>query len=228
MDLKQHRHWRVRPDLERRFTYNGFLTCSECGKIIHTALARRDYYACKGRRTSHTCPTKYMGREKLEAVLDHLFADQLTDARFISQCVETLAARNQQDDSAVRIQRLTAEIKTLREKRSRVVDGFIEGILSREERDLRLATIDHELQVSQQILIRETPPDCLSTKALVDALAPLAEWTYWTRDQKRSVLSALIPDIRVADYRVESLGLKLLPVSIQNTRMDTGSWRPPA
>ena len=54
MDLKQAKHWRTQPDIEHRFTYNGFLSCSTCGQIIHTALARKDYYACKGRRaTTH-------------------------------------------------------------------------------------------------------------------------------------------------------------------------------
>ena len=83
MDLKQRKHWRTRTDYEHRFTYNGFLTCSICREVIHTALARRDYYACKGRRTTHKCQTKYMGRGKLERVLDGLFADRLTKPVFL-------------------------------------------------------------------------------------------------------------------------------------------------
>ena len=73
MDLKQAKHWRSQPDIEHRFTYNGFLTCSSCGNVVHTAFARRDYYACKGRRTGHTCATRYMAREKLESRLYFLF-----------------------------------------------------------------------------------------------------------------------------------------------------------
>ena len=77
MDLKQRKHWRSETEYEHRFTYNGFLTCSSCGEVIHTALARGDYYACKGRRVKHRCQTKYMRRDKLEIVLDDLFAQQL-------------------------------------------------------------------------------------------------------------------------------------------------------
>lgn len=62
MDQKQAKHWRCQENIERRFTYNSFLTCSVCGEIVHTAFARRDYYACKGRRTEHKCPTMYMRR----------------------------------------------------------------------------------------------------------------------------------------------------------------------
>ena len=42
---------------------------------------------------------------------------------------------------------------------------------------------------------------------MIQAFAPLAEWTYRSREQKRSVLSTLVPEIRVADYKIESLGL---------------------
>lgn len=83
MDLKQRKHWRSRPGYEHRFTYNGFLTCSICGEVVHTALAGRDYYACKSRRTDHKCPSKYMARERLEELLDGLFAEQLTSPTFL-------------------------------------------------------------------------------------------------------------------------------------------------
>ena len=129
MDRKQSKHWRCQENIERRFTYNGFLTCSSCGEIIHTALARRDYYACKGRRSAHTCRTKYMRREKLEAVLDELFATSLSSSRFVGLCVGEIKRRTAHGDSARRIQNLTAEINVLRRKRERVVNSFIDGVI---------------------------------------------------------------------------------------------------
>jgi hypothetical protein len=63
---------------------------------------------------------------------------------------------------------------------------------------------------------------------LIETLAPLAEWEYWTRDQKRQVLSTLVPDIRVADYKVESLGLNSGLFSNEDTHKGKGSWRRPA
>ena len=124
MDLKQAKHWRSQPDIEHRFTYNGFLTCSSCGNVVHTAFARRDYYACKGRRTGHTCATRYMAREKLESRLDSLFVDQLTSPQFLKSCVNELEQRHAQDDSAAGIQRLAAEVSSLREKRGRIWTHF--------------------------------------------------------------------------------------------------------
>ncbi|HMK31927.1 MAG TPA: recombinase family protein [Terriglobales bacterium] len=216
MDLKQAKHWRSRNDYEHRFTYNGFLTCSACGEPVHTALARRDYYTCRGRRSRHNCRTKYMARERLEPTLDLLFASELTNPKFVRRCVEELKRRNEENVSASRVQRLTLDIRTLREKRARVIDGFVEGLINREGRDLRLSAIDHDIGVAQDLLARESPPASLDVRKLIKAFAPLVEWRYWTREQKRQILSAMVPEIRVADYRVESLGISLL--SNEDTR----------
>jgi DNA invertase Pin-like site-specific DNA recombinase len=228
MDLKQRKHWRTRPNYEHRFTYRGFLTCSICGAVVHTALARRDYYACKGRRTDHTCPTKYMGREKLEEMLDGLFADRLSNPNFLEKCVDTLRKRSAQGRSGVEIQRLTSEINSLRRKRERVIDGFVEGVIGSEERNQRLTAIDGGIRMAEDASTREAVDTRLDTATLIEAFTPLAEWAYWTPEQKRLLLSTLVPEIRVADYTVESLGLNPSIFSNESTRMGRDSSPPPA
>jgi len=118
-----------------------------------------------------------------------------------------MAQRQDQNGSAARIQRLTAQVNSISNKRQRVMDSFIEGLIDRAERDQRLSSIDHELRVAKDLLMRETPALSWDTNDLIEAFAPLWGWEYWNREQKRAVLSAMVPDIRVADYRVESLGL---------------------
>jgi tRNA isopentenyl-2-thiomethyl-A-37 hydroxylase MiaE len=149
MDLKQQNHWRTRTDYVHRFAYNGFLTCATCEEPVQTALARRDYYACKGRRTAHKCPSKYMVREKLEKGLDELFAEHLTRRCFLEQCVEVLQQRSVKNASEVAILGLTQEIKALGRKRERIVDSFIDGALTREARDQRLTTVDRGIRSAQ-------------------------------------------------------------------------------
>jgi DNA invertase Pin-like site-specific DNA recombinase len=227
MDLKQAKHWRTQPDIEHRFTYNGFLTCSACGKVVHTAFARRDYYACKGRRSEHTCKTKYMGRERLEGRLDSLFAVRLTCPEFLERCVDELERRNAHDDSVARFQRLSAQVAGLGEKRTRVMDAFFDGTISRQERDSRLTVIDRDIESARGILMRypSTIPDL---DALIEAFAPLVEWEHWSREQKRSLLATIAPDIRVADYQIAALGLSSTLFSTENSRKDRDSSRPPA
>jgi DNA invertase Pin-like site-specific DNA recombinase len=223
MDVKEKKHWRSRVDYEHRFTYNGCMTCSRCGEPIHTALARRDYYACKGRRAAHTCNTKYMARERIETILDDLFSNHLTQPSFLERCAHELIRRSESDESAVRVRRLTSEITNSRRKRDRIIESFLDGILSREERDERLLIIDSDIQTAQDMLMRERPSVSPDVGVLTEALAPLAEWRYWSREQKRNLLAALVPDIRVADYEVESLGLNPTIFSNDNTRSGTDS-----
>jgi site-specific DNA recombinase len=225
MDVKQKKHWRSRPNLEHRFTYNGFLTCAKCGELIHTALARRDYYACKGRRSKGLCTTKYMAREKLEAKLDALFAEQLTDRRFLEQCLGEFARRTSCDSSAIRMQRLSLQLTRLREKRSRVLEAFLDGVISREERDQRLVSIDREILSSQTLLMQSTPPVGVSADSLSEAFSVLFEWKFWNREQKRSVLATLTPEIRVADYEVMSIGVSPVIFSNEGTLTGRDSWR---
>jgi site-specific DNA recombinase len=225
MDLKQKKHWRSQPNIEHRFTYNGFLTCAKCGELIHTALARRDYYACSGRRSKGICTTKYMAREKLEAKLDSLLTDKLTDRSFLEKCLQEFIRRADVDTSTVRIKSLTTQVTKLREKRGRLLEAFLDGVISREERDLRLLPIDQEIQCSQGLLVQMPPPPELNLNSLADAFGILVEWKFWTRDQKRSVLRTLAPDIRVADYDVMALGISPAVFSNENIHTGMDSWR---
>ncbi len=63
-----------------------------------------------------------MGRERLEVLLDLLFAERVTDAGFLEQCVEAIRRRSEQSGADLRIRRLMLEINALREKRSRVIE----------------------------------------------------------------------------------------------------------
>ena len=218
MDLKQQKHWRSQSGYTHRFTYNGFLSCPICGEQIQTANQRRDYYVCKGRRTFHKCQLKYMDREKLEKVLDGLFAYQLSSRSFLEKCTDELLKRSKENNSAVECQRLNSEINGLRRKRERVVDSYVDGVIEKTEMAKRLGPIDGGIRVASAALSRHEKNPDVDLEKLIAAFAPLVEWEFWTRDQKRQVLSSLTPDIRVANYKVESLGLNPSLFSNEDTR----------
>jgi site-specific DNA recombinase len=228
MDLKQKKHWRSRSGYEHRFTYNGYLTCL-CGEPIHTANARRDYYVCRGRTIAHVCDTKYMARKKLEPILDTLLSESLVSPGFLESCIRELKRRSESNESAVRVRHLTSEIERLGKKHARVIEAFFDDVVTREVRDERLATIERETKAAKELLAKEVLPVSLdSVSALTKALAPLAEWRFWGREEKRTLLAALVPDIRVADYKIESLGLSPVIFSNEKIRTGTDSWPPPA
>jgi hypothetical protein len=84
--------------------------------------------------------------------------------------------------------------------------------------------IDSGIDIAQGRLMREVPSTSLASGALIEAFAPLAEWEFGNRDQKRTVLATLTPDIRVADYKVESLGLNPALFSNEDTRTAAGTF----
>jgi hypothetical protein len=168
-----------------------------------------------------------MGRERLEGVLDGLFAKRLTSPQFLEGCVDQVLQRTELRESATKIERLTAEVDQLRRKRERVIDGFIEGVIENGERDRRLAAIDDGIRLAQGALNREEGSPALAPEQLIEAFAPLAEWEFWTRDQKRQILSTMVPDIRVADYKIDSIGLNASLFSNENTLTGRDSWRRP-
>lgn len=218
MDLKQEKHWRSQPHVEHRFIYNGFLTCAKCGELILTALARRDYYVCKGRRSNGVCTARYMAREKLESKLDSLFTEQLANRDFLEQCVRELKTRHSHEDTTAQTQRLATQVARLHEKRGRVLETFLDGLISREERDQRLLNIDGEIQRAQGLLMENTMDPKVDADRLGEAFSVLFEWTFWDREQKRSVLAALTPEIRVADYDLIALGMNPAVFSNESTR----------
>jgi len=225
MAHKAARHWRSQPGYETHFTYHGHLTCSLCGEMLYSSHTtgrhheRKDFYVCKGRRVSHTCDAPYQRREKLEPMLDGLLARELSSRAFLRTCIDTLKKRESRHDGQHRTQRLISHVHKLQARREKVVDIYLEGAIGREERDRRLADVDRDLQTAQSLLLQQQPAQPKAdVESLVDLLAPLAEWEYWSVEQKRRMLATVVPDIIVANYQVKSLGIRLHRDEERHTR----------
>src|SRR6185436_2218873 len=112
LELKKSR--RTKP--VSRFTYNTFLSCSLCSALIYTKYRRDDYYVCKARHISHTCPAAYMRRDRLESELDQLFAKRLTSPSVLSKLVKGLNKKRPTADTEL----LKERLQGLETKRQRV------------------------------------------------------------------------------------------------------------
>jgi hypothetical protein len=168
-----------------------------------------------------------MSRERLEEVLDGLFSVRLSSRFFLEKCVSELLQRSTENDSTAECQRLNSELNGFRRKRERVLDIFEDGVIGKAEMVKRLRPIDEGIRVASVELSRNEKGPGIDLEKLVAAFAPLVEWEFWTRDQKRQLLTTLTPDIRVADYKVESLGLNSSFFSNEDTRTGRDSRRRP-
>ena len=100
-------------------------------------------------------------------------------------------------------------MQALDKKRQRILDSYFEGVIDQDERDRRLGAIERDRAFYGDLLMREgMERPGLSAHSMAQAFAPFQEWKFLSRKHKRSLLTALVPEIYVNDYKV--LGVSLL------------------
>jgi DNA invertase Pin-like site-specific DNA recombinase len=214
MDTKSRLHWRSRPDFGHAFTYSGFLMCSECGSLIYGKYSRRHYYVCKkklGPCGPERCASPTMQRERLERNLDDLFGAQLTGRDVLRQLIGELEKKYDSATSACRIAQIGSEVGRVRKQREKVLDTFFEGVLTGEERDVRLASLDKRMTLAKEMLTRErreTLPK-VSAREIALALAPLFDWPVLGRESKRRILAAAVSEIYVSNCVVSRIAVSI-------------------
>jgi DNA invertase Pin-like site-specific DNA recombinase len=208
MAAKRLKHWRAKPDIHQRWTYNGFLTCGLCQNLVYTKFYRgRDYYVCKGRRNGLGCSASYMKRNQLEENIDVIFEKRLTDSSFLADLAAGRLNTAAQHEQASKIQNARSEVVRLRKKRERVLESYFEGVMSREHRDRKIHEIDKEIAANEQWIAEQAPLCNFSADLLAELFSPFTEWNLLGREDKRKLLSCLVPEIRVAEYKVYGISL---------------------
>jgi DNA invertase Pin-like site-specific DNA recombinase len=222
--LKKEKHWRSHVEAPNRYTYNGFLSCGDCASPLYTHTAKNEFYVCKSRNTREArlratrglvpCSNPYMLRKKLEPKIDFLLGEKLREREFLSRVVDEFNAgiENSVSTAATEKTVVSQKLTTLEAKRQRILEAFFDGAIDKQERDSRIANIDSELSAFRQILLDSTSA---AAEARTDAdfeaiLEPFSEWEFLERDDKRALLAALCPEIRVERYVVKSLMLNLV------------------
>jgi DNA invertase Pin-like site-specific DNA recombinase len=230
LSQKRDRHLRARHSTDSRFTYHGFLACSACGSAEYpkTYTSQKsglvsDYYVCsaKGSYISNKrnpipfedrCATVYMRRDRLEEHLDGIFATRLTDRGFLEAIVEQFEARVKGKGSEKKIARLQAQLGRLEEKRQRILDGYFEGMIPRDDRDGRVSAVERDRALVVAALEEEVPSHPgIGVQQLVALFRPLFTWRTMHVDSKRRILFSLVPEIKVANYVVDGMSLLVPP-----------------
>jgi DNA invertase Pin-like site-specific DNA recombinase len=201
MDLKRENSWRSRSDLSRRYSYNGYLNCP-CGSLVWTKQYRDDYYVCRDK-----CGAHYMRKDRLEPILDDLFARRLTDPEFLDRHI--LSPMESQPALQRNTALLHSQIASLCGKRKRVLDGYFDGVIPAQDRDERIEAIDRETKIIEALLANDTPADHFSLDSLCAAFRPFVQFDLLSRDDKRILLNTLAPKIVVKDYQVDGIWLSL-------------------
>lgn len=244
LSAKREHHWRAREFNESRFTYHGFLSCSACGKPEYTRTYNSkksglisDYYVCSAKGSyianrknliaaADRCATIYMRREKIETHLDEIFATRLTDRGFLRELADEFESRGKSAGSEKKIGRLQAQFAKLEEKRQRILDGYFEGVISKDDRDSRTSAVDRDRAIVvtalEEVLPKSHPE--IDVEQLVALFRPLFTWKTMHAESKRRILFSIVPEIKVANYLVA--GMSLIIPSLQGDATQTR--KPPA
>lgn len=196
------------------YTFNGFLACALCGDPLYTHRNRRaPYYVCKknGTRARHRgegCANPYVLAAKVEAKVEELLSRRLQHESALEAIAQELVKAQERPQIAGMDPDAAKELcASLEAKRTRVLDGFFEGVITRPERDKRLKAIDTELAACHDMLARTAPQSSPPPSAaqLADVLSVFAEFPYLNRDQKRSLLASLKARVFMERYTIQRL-----------------------
>jgi DNA invertase Pin-like site-specific DNA recombinase len=226
IELRRAKHWRSTSGIPGRYTYNGFLKCGDCGAPLYTHTSQREFYLCKTRHSRERrqraqlnlepCSNKYMLRDKLETKINSLLSEKLLEAQFLRALIEAhnnriLLAPSNKDQ--VDLGTVHQRISALQEKKNRILEAFYEGITGRKERDEALASVEREIAtyqgIAQSSALQRPKLPVANLDSALQILEPFADWDFLQREERRSLLRHLCPEISVFRYTVKSVTLNL-------------------
>ena len=223
MDAKSESCRRNRKNLGMA-SYNGFLYCDECGRVLTPVKGSgKGYYVCMSRCKSTTgCTQRYTRIADMENRIDTLIGGEMSNPAFLRRLAMRLQSTQENDKRASKIQQLDSEMKSLERKRSRVIDIFMEGDITKDERAERLAKIAEQLGTVNEELTRmqASAPAGTTLEQLVSMFTVFAGWETYSAEDRRRLLSLYAPRMRVRDGQVVSV-YRLL--DRQETRYDNKS-----
>ena len=198
------------------FTYNGLLWCAKCGARVHTFRNQLGgfYYLCSNKKRHNgkgecLCPdSKYLNRDRLEAVLNTLVSRTLADPKVLRRVAAEHRRQAELASNKSNVARLNQHLDALIEKRARVVDNYTDGLYTRAQRDSHFRDVEDQLATARDELARVTPDaPRFSPEELAALFAPFAEWDTLSRAERRRMLLALQPAFHVDGYRITGLFL---------------------
>jgi DNA invertase Pin-like site-specific DNA recombinase len=208
-----------------RFTYRGYLRCGCCKNLVYShspgktqSTGPKDFYYCKSKSPREKakrqsdglplhCNNRYMTRRVLEHEIDRELTSRLTDKSFLSPIIEA-HCRNLRSIDNVDQQVLRNQLDKLQQKRSRVIDLFVEGSISHEEKRVRLEDLKDQIVKVERELSR-TRPVAFHSGYVFEIVRVFREWSFLGMDQKRRLMEQILPEIFVDRYHVTGVTLRL-------------------
>ena len=209
IDAKSESTRRERPG--SRASYNGFVFCDACGRIMTPTRGSakgygKGYYVCMNRYERKGCTQRYCRIEDVEQRIDSLLSEQMTDPAFLRRLIVQWEARSKNDRKASQIERLETDQKSLERKRVRTIDMYADGDITKAERTERLGTIAEQLgRINEELSRLRDSAQPTDVSQLLEMFKVFASFDTRPREDKRRLLSLYIPRMRIKDGHIVGL-----------------------
>jgi DNA invertase Pin-like site-specific DNA recombinase len=212
LDVKRQGHRRERENTKNIVKYSGYVFCSICGApmvpVIKHYKGESYYYVCRNRRSPKSekerCPQHYLQAEKLEKAIDDVLGREVTSEAFAQKLAERIESNSPDDRSEERLVQIERDISTTKKRRCRIVESYIDGVLTKEDRDAKLKSLDADLKRMggeiERVCHQQVPS--LTEEQIAMAFQTFAEWEFLDREDRRKILAVTVPRIQVHNYSV--------------------------
>jgi hypothetical protein len=106
--------------------------------------------------------------------------------------------------SAERRAQIERDITLTTKRRDRVVESYIDDVLTKEDRDAKLKSLDADLKWMRGEIerVRHQQIPSMTEDQIAMAFQTFAEWEFLNREDRRKILAVTIPRIQVQNYSV--------------------------
>ena len=219
-----------------RFLYSGFLRCGYCGQPVYSKTrgskgkSSAEYYICRSKNDHYvrtkggsSCPGGYMQKDLVEETVTSFLAQRLVNKDYLESLVFAALADDLTREAEAKAAALKAELSKIEKKKAKILDLYGDGLFAKEELDKKVSALN-ELAAGLRLRLLGVEESLIARGKTVfrDAIGliagTLAEYPYWTADQKRTFLKSQIPEIRITDKGVSGFTLtagQKIPLEIQ-------------
>jgi DNA invertase Pin-like site-specific DNA recombinase len=193
-------------------TFNGFLFCHRCGHLMTTSRTKRkgisyEYYICINRKQGGTCDQPPVRVDQMETYLNHLLGEYVNSDEFTASLANEAESERSNEQIHKRLDNLESQTRAAQTKRAKIVDAYVDGLYTPEQRDERLKGLD--LQVAmltrELAMLRESLLPQFNKNELAALFHPFREFPLLKRPAKRTLLEVTIPRFRVENGEVVKL-----------------------
>ena len=198
---------------QQSYILTGFCECGECGGsytgggIVHGRTKKYYVYACSARKARRTdCKNMQIRKEILEGNVFKIIKDEIfrpNKIKYLSKEVEAQIKESNKLYNSTQ-KKLTNKIKYLNEKKNKLLDIFLDALISKEEYNNKNHEIEKELHYLESELNNLTYNEQISRKEIEKYLKDLSEkFEQKNDDLKRNIIETFVDKVLIYKDRIE-------------------------